>query len=103
MVRKSNAEYQREYRARRKSVGQEFEVIPRAALPQPVFEDEKLPAAFTTWKQVSAAAREPERLPRSNYYSNPSEPNGWTQTIQGMDPKLALRILGKIAPPRRIH
>lgn len=40
-------------------------------------------------------------LPRSNYFSDHKAPGGWTEVIQNIDPKLATKILDRIAPPRR--
>lgn len=88
-------EYMRAWRAARKALD--------GAGPKSTEPISKEPTHFTTWKQVKNAASEPQKLPRSNYYSDPAAPGGWTETIREMDPKLAMRILDKIAPPRRLR
>lgn len=114
---KSNAEYQREYRERKKLEKlNAFPISPaeQAVIGKPSDYDfansATLPSRKHPAKIVNEMVDEPmfptdreSGLPRSNYYPVETGGRTWTETIQKIDPHLAQRILDRIAPPRKLR
>ena len=88
---KSNAEYQKAYRDRKRAEQGAQGTDPAIPTAQVVSKGET---------RVPLTDRE-RGLPRSNYFSDPAAPGGWGEVIQSMNNRTAQMILDRIATPRR--
>lgn len=101
---KSNAEYQKAYRDRKKAdrivegTGPAFE----AARAEHRLSIKGNTASPLPKGETRVPLTDRERgLPRSNYFSDPAAPGGWGEVIQSMNNRTAQMILDRIATPRR--